>query len=205
MERKYCVYEHVFPNGKKYIGMTCDANKRWNDGKGYTKGTQPKIERAIKKYGWENVEHNILVDEISKEEAERLEREYIAKYNTIANGYNATIGGNTVGGYYLDAYVSAMINNVKRYSFGDRLKEEGVLEHMERGKTEKDIADFYNEASKAVTIKHGRFSATNEEETAKWFYYIFQYMLLNAKIRKGEDVSNWKEVSFEDALADFYS
>lgn len=198
MSKDYCVYEHVFPNGKKYIGITCDTEKRWRNGKGYE--TQPKMDRAIKKYGWENVEHNIIVEGVSKEEAEQLEQKYIAEYNTFANGYNSTIGGNTVGGYYLDEYVLAMINNVKRYHFGDSLKELGLLEHFERAKKEKEIADFYNEASRAVTLKHGKFSPTSLMGVQKWFFHIFQYTLLNAKIRKGEDVSNWKEESYEEAM-----
>lgn len=32
----YTVYMHVFPNGKKYVGITSqDVSRRWRDGKGY--------------------------------------------------------------------------------------------------------------------------------------------------------------------------
>lgn len=51
--KEWCVYCHTFPNGKRYIGITCDAESRWRDGNGYKK--QKKIWRAINKYGWENV------------------------------------------------------------------------------------------------------------------------------------------------------
>ena len=54
VNKNYCVYEHIFPNGKKYIGISCDAEKRWRNGKGYE--TQPKIARAINKYGWKDDE-----------------------------------------------------------------------------------------------------------------------------------------------------
>lgn len=94
MSKSYCVYEHVFPNGKRYIGITCDVEKRWRNGKGYE--TQGKIANAIRCYGWENVKHNIIIDGISKEQAEKLERYLIAELDTIVNGYNTTIGGENI-------------------------------------------------------------------------------------------------------------
>lgn len=36
MKRSFCVYIHVLPNGKKYIGITCKKPEyRWNHGDGY--------------------------------------------------------------------------------------------------------------------------------------------------------------------------
>lgn len=69
--KTYSVYEHVFPNGKRYIGITCEPKKRWNGGHGYD--TQPKMKRAIQCYGWDNIEHNIICEGMPKEQAERLE------------------------------------------------------------------------------------------------------------------------------------
>lgn len=38
MGKKYIVYVHIFPNGKKYFGITSKApNQRWENGKGYDK------------------------------------------------------------------------------------------------------------------------------------------------------------------------
>ena len=96
MENNYKVYCHLFPNGKRYIGITLKKVKyRWNNGKGY-KG-QTKVYNAIQKYKWENIEHIILYDNLSKEEAETKEQELIKKYNTIKKGYNVAGGGNSFG------------------------------------------------------------------------------------------------------------
>ena len=55
---KYKVYMHICPNDKKYIGITQqDVLKRWNYGNGY-KGCV-LFYKAIKKYGWKNIEHYI--------------------------------------------------------------------------------------------------------------------------------------------------
>lgn len=101
----YCVYKHTFPNGKVYIGITCQKpEKRWRSGWGYLNKkngeyTQPLIAKAILKYGWENVEHEIIFDKLSKEDAEKIEIELISKYqsNKSEFGYNTENGGCSVG------------------------------------------------------------------------------------------------------------
>ena len=56
---KYCVYRHTSPSGKVYIGQTClKPEYRWRNGKGYK--TQILFYRAIKKYGWDNISHQII-------------------------------------------------------------------------------------------------------------------------------------------------
>ena len=95
MRDTYTVYEHVFPNGKKYIGITCrDLKKRWKGGlRGYDHNDY--MQNAIKKYGWENVKHNVLASGLSKEVAENEEIRLIALYDlTNRNkGYNLEKGG----------------------------------------------------------------------------------------------------------------
>ena len=99
MENKnYCVYCHTNKaNGKKYIGITCQKpEKRWNNGKGYK--TQQRFWRAISLYGWDAFTHEIWYTDLTKEEAEVLEIELIAKYETQnpLKGYNVTPGGDGV-------------------------------------------------------------------------------------------------------------
>ena len=94
MNNNYCVYMHIFPNNKKYIGITSLKPKyRWSDGKGYKK--QKLMYRAILKYGWENIKHEILYTNLSETEAKKKEIELIEKYksNDENYGYNQTLGG----------------------------------------------------------------------------------------------------------------
>lgn len=81
-------------NGKIYIGQTgTSVNKRWQNGKGY-KGCL-LFERAINKYGWDNFEHIIVADNLTKEESSKMEKDLIALYhsNNPQKGYNISIGG----------------------------------------------------------------------------------------------------------------
>ena len=93
-ENNYCVYIHTNKiNGKKYIGISSNVKKRWaNKGKNYY---DQVFGLAIQKYGWDNFEHKIVKNNISKEEACDLEQELIKKYNTRNKelGYNRSDGG----------------------------------------------------------------------------------------------------------------
>jgi group I intron endonuclease len=90
----YKIYCHLFPNGKRYVGITkTSLEKRFDNGKSYK--TCPLMDRAIQKYGWENIEHIILDSANTKEDAENKERFYISKYKTTETefGYNILPGG----------------------------------------------------------------------------------------------------------------
>jgi hypothetical protein len=75
----YIVYKHTSPSGKVYIGITSlRPEERWGGGAGYVKNKH--FNRAIKKYGWENIKHEILFDGLSKEDACKIEIELIKEY-----------------------------------------------------------------------------------------------------------------------------
>ena len=93
MGESYCLYVHTSPCGKKYVGITSkEPEKRWSNGRGY-RGSY--FSRAIKKYGWENFKHEVVLTGLSKDEAIDAEREYIKTLNTTdrAVGYNISLGG----------------------------------------------------------------------------------------------------------------
>lgn len=94
MNNTYCVYMHTSPSGKRYIGITGQKPKdRWKNGNGYKNNTYFK--NAVKKYGWENIEHTILFSSLDKKDACRLEQICIMlfKSNDRRYGYNRSIGG----------------------------------------------------------------------------------------------------------------
>ena len=93
-DTEHTVYKHTTPNGKVYIGITGrKPEKRWENGKGYKNNKY--FYRAILKYGWENIEHDVLYDGLTKEQACNKEIELIAKYDATnpKHGYNNTMGG----------------------------------------------------------------------------------------------------------------
>lgn len=92
------LYVHITPNNKYYIGITQKSiKKRWgNDGEGYH--NQQLFYKAITKYGWNNIKHIVLAENLERDIACECERYLIAKYNTTdpKYGYNISYGGDIV-------------------------------------------------------------------------------------------------------------
>lgn len=99
--KNYKVYIHTAPNGKVYIGITCQTvERRWrNGGYGYSNKGSEYFYNAILKYGWDNFKHEVISNDLNKEEAENLEKELIKKYksNDKRYGYNILSGGYSPG------------------------------------------------------------------------------------------------------------
>jgi group I intron endonuclease len=94
MERKWCVYKHTTPSGKMYVGVTSQKpSRRWNNGNGYSRNKY--FSRAIYKYGWDNITHEILASDLTKEEASLMERDLINDLDLTNpyKGYNLESGG----------------------------------------------------------------------------------------------------------------
>lgn len=99
-ERNNYIYCHTNKiNGKKYIGRSFqNPQKRWRNGEGY-KGS-PYFYHAIQKYGWDNFEHTILLDNLTLEESYLQEKKFIEMYNSAnpEKGYNISFGGDGCSG-----------------------------------------------------------------------------------------------------------
>lgn len=92
LENKILIYMHTAPNGKSYIGQTCNLKSR-NRGH-QTKTGCRAFYNAIQKYGWNNFEHKILADGLTLDEANALESKLIEQHNTLSpSGYNLRTGG----------------------------------------------------------------------------------------------------------------
>ena len=145
MDNEYTLYCHLFPNGKRYIGITkTSPEKRWSDGKGYK--DQQKMARAIEKYGWDNIEHQIITDGLTREQAERLEMYLIDALDTIECGYNVTIGGNRVNGSYLNQHVLEMIRKSKYLDekYGEEQQPDDIVSFAETGNGNTQRAKIIN-------------------------------------------------------------
>lgn len=91
--KSWTVYEHISPSGKVYIGISSDVKRRWTANGYYYHLSDTAFSRALKKYGWENFQHLILHEGLSKQEACDMEKELIAYYKAKGLSYNITDGG----------------------------------------------------------------------------------------------------------------
>lgn len=96
--KKWTLYRHTSPSGKVYIGITSrDVYKRWNKGMGYK--PCKLFFRAILKYGWDNIKHEVLFTNLEEDRAKGLEIELIKHYKSLEISYNLTNGGDGMLGY----------------------------------------------------------------------------------------------------------
>ena len=93
-EAHYTVYKLTDPEGKVYIGCTGKpVEQRW--GKGWKYNSRSHIFKAIRSIGWDNFEKTILCEKLTRAGAEKLEKWFIAFYDSAnpEKGYNRALGG----------------------------------------------------------------------------------------------------------------
>lgn len=127
--KNYKLYKHTSPSNKVYIGITKqEPCKRWGGGCGYKGNTY--FWRAIQKYGWNNFEHELICDGLTKEEAERLEIAYISKYDSTNRdkGYNKSPGGHILP-EISDETRRKMSENHADFRYGNSSKAKTVYQY----------------------------------------------------------------------------
>lgn len=93
-DKTFIVYKYTLKGtDKAYIGQTCLTIKERAGNQGHRYKHCIKFYNAIKKFGWDNFECEILADNLTLEEANELEDKYILQYNSIENGFNLNRGG----------------------------------------------------------------------------------------------------------------
>ena len=90
------LYVLLFPNGKRYFGLSKKAKSRWTGHKNTAKRGKSRapVSLAIRKYGAENVRFKLLVVG-ALEYIQQLEIAAIAHFESLVsqNGYNVSPGG----------------------------------------------------------------------------------------------------------------
>lgn len=128
-------------NGKGYVGLSVNIQKRWWDHRNKSMCSAKKedidkpLYKAIRKYGLENFELNIL-EECKQEELKEKEIFWIHKLDTYRKGYNATLGGDAPSGDPLKGESHGM----------SKLTEEQVVfcrNAYKEGRRAREIYDIY--------------------------------------------------------------
>jgi len=89
LKNNYYVYIHTFPNNKVYIGITNDLKQRWKSGLGYQDNAE--MFKDILYYGWNNINHNVLAEGLTYNEAIKLENIKIIEYKSYNKKYGYNI------------------------------------------------------------------------------------------------------------------
>lgn len=82
-------------NGKVYIGQTIKSLDERIKGhlSKVNQGSTTHIHNAIRKYGWDNFQVEIIDTAQCQDELDMLEKYYIKQYDSVNSGYNLSFGG----------------------------------------------------------------------------------------------------------------
>lgn len=148
----YCYINKI--NGKKYIGQTNNLERRKKQHiqdsihcfQGHEISYELPFHRAIRKYGINNFEYNILevIDTEDWNEVNKLESKYIKKENTIVpNGYNLQCDG--------------IANQGKNKSHLSNDQIQGIIKALKNGEYIPNIAEKYQLSRSYISdINNGR-------------------------------------------------
>ena len=151
----YSVYLHIFPNGKSYCGITKqDPQRRWLYGRGYD--NSPRMKNAIAKYGWNAIEHHIIADGLSREEAGELEKTIIKVLRLTEKeyGYNTALGGE-FGAKFSDETKSVM---------SAKAKERWTSEEYRDNQKQKHTGKVHSESTRLKISESNKGKERTEEQ-----------------------------------------
>ena len=93
-KRRSVIYKITSPSGKAYVGQTGWFAQRMSKHKRCKNSGCRALKAAVRKYGWDSMRVEILVDNPPEEELDSLEIALIREHGTRAPaGYNLTDGG----------------------------------------------------------------------------------------------------------------
>lgn len=128
-------------NNKVYIGQSINIKNRWKGHIKASKTNDSHLYRAIRKYGLENFDFDVL-EECSKEYLDEKENYYILKYNSN----NSDFGYNNTTGYDFAQYGMSEENHPNH-----KLTKEDVYyirecynNHMEKDEVYEEFKDIIN-------------------------------------------------------------
>lgn len=149
----YIIYKFTSPSGKGYIGQTCNLKQRITQHKKKCSHCSA-FSNSIEKYGFDNFTLDILDENLTIEEANNKEQDYIKEYNTLSpNGYNLTTGGlNHTFSDETKEKIRANMLGTNNHMYGKKQTEESNIK--------RSIANA-NNISKENNPMYGKFGENN--------------------------------------------
>ena len=152
-EKNYTVYRHISPNDRVYVGITkLPLHCRWGQhGTGYRRCKL--FYRAIQKYGWDNIVHEVILDGVCKSEAVYAEKYLIRWYKMHGLSYNITDGGESTSGIHMPEEAKKRISKYLKENRG-----RAVLQYSMKGEF---IKEYRSAIAAAEELGYGKMSVSN--------------------------------------------
>ena len=191
------VYVHINKtNGKIYVGITSKTVEERAGYQGHNYSPKYYFGKAIRKYGWDNFDHEIIASHLTEDEASNMEKLLIRRLQSDdpRYGYNIAEGGNlncTMRGekhpYYGTHRPSEVVEKIKQSHLGKSVKEEVKKKISEKLKGKYygsknvkvrcletgDVFDSYNAAARFAKVPAAgiRYCITGRQKTSGGYHW----------------------------------
>ena len=156
IQNTYCVYKHIAPNRKIYVGVTGRTlEERFHGGDGYRNNKH--FSAAIEKYGWGNIKHEVIASGLDRDSAMDLEKKCIAEYRSSEPefGYNKTLGGES-GLKHTENVKKVISKKLKAYYSVPEHKEKvskRAIGHKHSEETKQKMSEAHRNISDETRLK----------------------------------------------------
>lgn len=182
MKKNYynCIYMYINKeNNRKYIGQAKDFNKRHKHHIAKSSNKYP-IDKAFNKYGEENFEIKILIENVkSKDDLNEYEKFFIKRYKTLSTewGYNISNGGESGHNNFAGKTEEEMMEIKRKISENNKdIKGENNPMYGRKGKDNPRYGIKVSEESKQkrreTVLKNGTYKGKNNPMYGKHRYGI---------------------------------
>lgn len=168
-------------NDKLYIGQTTKTleERISNHRNSFVSGVDTHLYRAMRKYGWDKFHFKIIATADNQETLNDLEAYFIAKYDSIRNGYNMAPGGS----------INTMYSDIVKAKHDAKMRSADV-----RNKISKSMIQSYR-ARGGLTDDHRRHLS----ESRKQLYASPEGDIIRAKFKQSFKLSDAHYKALNDA------
>lgn len=147
--KTWTVYKHVSPSGKVYVGITSNIHRRWAANGYYYCLKETIFSRALHKYGWDNFQHIVIAEGLTKQEASNLEKILIKEYKELGISYNITDGGEGYAGHHTKEHINNRVKSRIAHKQVDYIVLDKDFNHIVC-KTASEVGTYLNVNSAVV-------------------------------------------------------
>lgn len=196
-------------NNKVYIGQSHrkleERIKQYSDDTKYRTKKIRAIIKAMRKYGFENFEFEVIEDNINNQcELDELEKYYIKKYDSVRNGYNYTSGG---GGGIHSEETRDKISKSQMGELNHMWGKCGKLNSTSKRILEITTGNYYDSAmlaSKELNLCFSHVCSVARGERGSTGGFVFRYVADNNKPIKPEETVFIKNKNTRENVLDEY-
>ena len=178
IENDYSVYDHIIPDGMHYYGTTNNIKERFRPSTYKTTSLRPYIE----KYGWENIQHIVLFENLPKEDALSIEDSLIVSgwekgncINQQRSGYVSKKEG------YTREYYEQHKDEIKQY------REQHKDEHKEYNRK------YYEQNKDKIQERKKQYYEQHKDEIKQYREQNKEQILERKKQYYEQNKDKWKE------------